>query len=301
LVGLKLPDLDLSNNRKLEYLICTWGSLTYLDLSENKALIELACHLNALTALDLSKCTKLTYLSCGDNPLTSLDISNNIELTTLSLVDAPLLKEVCVWEGFDEATININKGESPNICFQTDCNGDCSVEINLTVSTDTLYQSENISVTSSINGLIYLVLENTDKDIEVIRGTCIDSVVAVMNTPVNIPLEGIGNGTYWLYATDNSGNLSEPVAFTVIGVGIDNKSAERFRIYPNPTYTLLTIEMSMIDRFDVNIASLNGQLLLSKEMVGTTQQIDLSSFQKGVYFITIRSEDFVTTRKIVKQ
>ena len=29
-------------------------------------------------------------------------------------------------------------------------------------------------------------------------------------------------------------------------------------------------------------------------------QLDLSSFRKGVYFITIRSKDFVTTRKIVK-
>jgi hypothetical protein len=35
-------------------------------------------------------------------------------------------------------------------------------------------------------------------------------------------------------------------------------------------------------------------------MEGTTQQLDLSSFQSGVYFITIRSKDFVTTRKIIK-
>ncbi|MGW8316643.1 MAG: T9SS type A sorting domain-containing protein [Bacteroidales bacterium] len=28
--------------------------------------------------------------------------------------------------------------------------------------------------------------------------------------------------------------------------------------------------------------------------------MDLSSFNKGVYFITIRSKDFITTRKIVR-
>jgi hypothetical protein len=35
-------------------------------------------------------------------------------------------------------------------------------------------------------------------------------------------------------------------------------------------------------------------------MEGKSHQIDLSSFQKGVYFITIRSKDFVTTRKVIK-
>ena len=50
----------------------------------------------------------------------------------------------------------------------------------------------------------------------------------------------------------------------------------------------------------MEITSLNGQLLLSQELKGPTHYLDLSSFQKGVYFITIRSKDFVTTRKIVK-
>jgi hypothetical protein len=45
---------------------------------------------------------------------------------------------------------------------------------------------------------------------------------------------------------------------------------------------------------------MNGQLIYSTKMKGTTLQIDLSPFQKGVYFITIRSEDFVTTRKVIK-
>ncbi len=31
-----------------------------------------------------------------------------------------------------------------------------------------------------------------------------------------------------------------------------------------------------------------------------THKLDLSLFPKGVYFITIRSKDFVTTRKIIK-
>jgi hypothetical protein len=43
-----------------------------------------------------------------------------------------------------------------------------------------------------------------------------------------------------------------------------------------------------------------GPILIRQEIEGTSHQLDLSSFQKGVYFITIRSKDFVTTRKIIK-
>jgi hypothetical protein len=105
------------------------------------------------------------------------------------------------------------------VCYQTDCNGDCTVEITLTVSIDTIYQPVNIKATSSEDGMIYLVPVDTDKDMGVIRGACIDSVIAVMNTPVTIPLEGMENGTYWLYATDTTGSISEPEAFTVMGCG----------------------------------------------------------------------------------
>jgi hypothetical protein len=35
-------------------------------------------------------------------------------------------------------------------------------------------------------------------------------------------------------------------------------------------------------------------------MDGTTKQIDMTSFKKGVYFVTVRSEEFMRTEKVVK-
>jgi hypothetical protein len=81
---------------------------------------------------------------------------------------------------------------------------------------------------------------------------------------------------------------------------IDDVRTHKARIYPNPTNNQLTIETEKSDRYSIEIASLNGQLIFSTLMEGTTHQLDLSTFQKGVYFITIRSKDFVTTRKIIK-
>ena len=82
---------------------------------------------------------------------------------------------------------------------------------------------------------------------------------------------------------------------------LDNVAAESgIKIFPNPIHDLLHIETKSNGTLQFEISSLNGQLLLNGEMEETTHQIDLSSYQKGVYFITIRSKDFVTTRKIIK-
>jgi hypothetical protein len=39
---------------------------------------------------------------------------------------------------------------------------------------------------------------------------------------------------------------------------------------------------------------------LITDIEGNTHQLDLSSLQKGVYLITIRSKEFATTKKIIK-
>jgi hypothetical protein len=51
----------------------------------------------------------------------------------------------------------------------------------------------------------------------------------------------------------------------------------------------------------MEITSLNRQLLYTDRMEGLTHQIDISSFEKGLYFITVRSRDYVKTEKIIKQ
>jgi len=50
----------------------------------------------------------------------------------------------------------------------------------------------------------------------------------------------------------------------------------------------------------MDITSINGQLIFSKEMEGSSHELDLSTLQKGVYFITIKSKSLVTTKKIIK-
>jgi photosystem II stability/assembly factor-like uncharacterized protein len=298
-----LTSLDVSNNTTLTSLSCDRNQLTSLDVSNNTALTQLHCYENQLTSLDVSNNTALRDLRCGGNYLTSLNISKNIELLTgraikgtLDLSNMPTLYEVCVWEiPFPPPDRNgyVYTTGSPNVYFK-DC---VAPEL---VAIDPPYQPTTIEATSTEDGMIYLVHENTDDHLDSIRSTSIDSVSAIANIAVNIPLSGLDNGIYWLYATDLAGNISEREVFTIMGVGIDNALADQVRIYPNPANNHVTIETNMPGLHTIEITSLNGQLLYSDKIEGTSQQIDLSSFQKGVYFITIRSKDFVTTKKIIK-
>lgn len=128
--------------------------------------------------------------------------------------------------------------------------------------------------------------------------TSADPAVA---TVANGIVYGRAVGQTYIYVTSNDGQFMDSCLVSVTpGVGIANTKADRLSIYPNPTNDLLTIETGTDGHHAIKTNSLNGQLISSFEMEGTSHQIDLSSFQKGVYFITIRSKDFVTRRKIVK-
>ena len=145
----QLTSLDVSDNTALEQLSCDNNQLTSLDVSNNIALIGLDCYKNQLTTLDVTNNIALKYLSCANNQLTSLNVSNNILLwalycgsnlfTTLDISnnlalgtyscwgpcidigDMPSLYEVCVWDDFSTASIDVNTEGSPNVNFTTEC------------------------------------------------------------------------------------------------------------------------------------------------------------------------------------
>ena len=83
-------------------------------------------------------------------------------------------------------------------------------------------------------------------------------------------------------------------------VGINSFTSEQISIYPNPASDLINIQTSETEKYTLLISSVNGQLIMERKIVGRTLQLDLSPVKEGVYFITIRSKDHVTTRKIIK-
>jgi hypothetical protein len=278
--------------------LCASNAFTSLDLSNNTELKELGCWDNQITSLDLSACTALEHVIADATKITSLDISSNTSLSHLSLRFMEDLQKVCVWTTpFPDEGMQVITTFSPNIYFTTECSEEDAPSI---MASDTVYQPDFIKATSTEDGKIYLVPESTQKAIATIRRACIDSVPALAQTPVEVPLSGLENGVYWLYVRDITGNLSEPEAFTVLGVGMETNRSENAKFYPNPATHFLTIETGISGLYHIRITTLNGFPVFSREMEGATHQIDLTSYRKGIYFISIRSKDYLTTRKIIK-
>lgn len=81
---------------------------------------------------------------------------------------------------------------------------------------------------------------------------------------------------------------------------VHNLSKEQFVLYPNPTHSCVTLDAKESILGVIEIHRLNGQIIYRRPITSTTQQIDISSYAKGIYFVTIRSDAWVGTEKLVK-
>ena len=87
-----ISHLDVSRNKMLEYLMCSFNPLTHLDVSKNTKLQSLFCSATQITSFDVSNNAELTVLSCGAIDIVNLDVSKNTKLTYLECFRNPLLE-----------------------------------------------------------------------------------------------------------------------------------------------------------------------------------------------------------------
>ena len=266
---------DISSLKGLEaflyltHLDCSNNKLTSLDISKNPKLRMLSCAKNHLKSLDFTKHYSLAVLDCSYNELTSLNLSYATMLHKLwchhNLIRSLDVSTTPMGEMFcynnPLISLNISRCRFLKRLF---CGN--SKLTSLDVSQNEYLEDLNISNIPDL------------------------SQVCVWEMP--FPPENV--------YVDTSGS---PKTFytTDCTMGLDEYQYGKFNIYPNPVNDLLTIEIRQPGQNFIEITSLNGQLLYTYIMEGSFHQIDLSSFEKGLYFITVRSRDDVRTEKIVKR
>lgn len=104
-----LTEIDLSHNKKLEYLNCHHNKLEKLDVSGLPLLERFYCGHNALPSIDVSKNEKLEDFDCQDNHLDTLDVSQNKELVKLS----------CGTNNLTELDVRENKKLKELSCYES--------------------------------------------------------------------------------------------------------------------------------------------------------------------------------------
>jgi hypothetical protein len=85
-----------------------------------------------------------------------------------------------------------------------------------------------------------------------------------------------------------------------LATGVEKDDPFSIRIYPNPTNGHITVNAPGLEFYSAIITSLNGRILQSIDAAESELKLDLSNFSKGVYFITVRSRNFVSTERIIK-
>jgi len=100
-------------------------------------------------------------------------------------------------------------------------------------------------------------------------------------------------------------DYSETLDIIVLQTGIDNKSNDVYSIHPNPSNGIFNISVGQIESGKVDVIVLDN---LGKQVytqndaslsAGELLKIDLANFEKGVYFLVLKSETTTFNKKLI--
>ena len=104
----------------------------------------------------------------------------------------------------------------------------------------------------------------------------------------------LGTGTIDAYSQNDSGANS--INFSTLSTR--SLDALSFKVYPNPTDSIISIQGNLTKLISIDIVSILGQNLMT--ISSNFEQIDVSSLKSGVIFIRLNMEVGSKIYKIVK-
>ena len=77
-------------------------------------------------------------------------------------------------------------------------------------------------------------------------------------------------------------------------------SENQIQIFPNPVSDNLTVTSASREKKQLNIYNTVGQVLFTGNFSSQKHSLNVSAFAKGIYFIEVRTEKTISTKKIIK-
>ena len=178
--------------------------------------------------------------------------------------------------------------------------------------TTALYLSGDPIISIDINALdeIYLIGAN-----KVRKST--DLGTSFTDISGNLPTSGalkknvftnINNEVFCI--TNNNGGIdaSKSGIFkltNINGINDIDKKELAFNLYPNPSNSVINVELmaelvtEQNRNTTINITNTLGQSVFSKTITENNTQLNISNFIKGIYFITLKSNNKISTQKLI--
>jgi photosystem II stability/assembly factor-like uncharacterized protein len=83
-------------------------------------------------------------------------------------------------------------------------------------------------------------------------------------------------------------------------LGIDTASIAKFKVYPNPASSIVTIATPDVDSANLSVTDLSGKVVMTKSLSGIENTVDISNLATGAYFFEISSDSKKEVIKILK-
>lgn len=113
-----------------------------------------------------------------------------------------------------------------------------------------------------------------------------------------VGVAGTGNAVADISLFDNY--LAKASATDTLGLDTNVAASTSFVLYPNPATTVLNISnASNLEIKAISVTDINGRVI--KNQKGTSAEINVADLNAGVYFVTIESNEGVSTKKFVKE
>ena len=77
-------------------------------------------------------------------------------------------------------------------------------------------------------------------------------------------------------------------------------NAGKFKVYPNPATSTVTISASNVDSYNLSVTDLTGKIVMTKSLNGIENTLDISTLSTGAYFFNLSSDNKKEVIKILK-
>ncbi|WP_299254300.1 S8/S53 family peptidase [uncultured Lacinutrix sp.] len=83
-------------------------------------------------------------------------------------------------------------------------------------------------------------------------------------------------------------------------LSVDSKSVSNFIMYPNPTNGILNINLNSFNNaVSLEIHNLVGQQVFTTKLTKSNSRISVSNLSKGLYLVTVKTSNTLTTKKLI--
>ena len=90
-----------------------------------------------------------------------------------------------------------------------------------------------------------------------------------------------------------------PAPWVIGSTGVNDIRNSKFNVYPNPTNGIFIVELGEVAKYGVTVNNVLGQTVFSTTTNGMNTNIDLSSFDKGIYTVELKDKNAIYTEKVI--